>query len=523
MSTNLKIARAYSILVAASVVGHALSMAKEMIGASFFGVSKTMDAFYVALTVPNLINSVLLSPFSVIFIPILVKYRKRDLGAANRIISTVSNIVLLSLAAAAAVAFFFAAPLIGLTTPGLDPGTAADAGKMLKILSVGIVFTGAANILTGVINAFERFLWPAVSGMFITLSTIFFMLFFTEKLGVFVLGWGLLTGTVLQFLFLAPFAGKYGFKYSRVVDTDHPEIRKSLNLTFIFLIITVISGLNTVANRFMASWLPGGSIAALAYADKLVQVPLVIFSGAIATSIYPFLSAQAAENKLDDIRDTVSLSIRMSGFIFIPLAGAMMVLAKPVIQLLFQRGAFDAAATELTSRIFVFYSLQLFSTASVAIMQRLLFAFQDFKSILKIIMISLTLTIILNFLFIKIMTPPACGVALATSLGSFVSAVIYFITLKRRISNLHGLKILGSFLRITAFAFVSSLIVFLTYGPLSGLLHTTVFNRVLALAAAAAAGLSCFILISAFFKLEEFRKVYQLALTKFHAYQERAA
>jgi len=517
MSTNLKIAKAYTILVAASVLGHALSMVKEIIGANYFGISKAMDSFYVALTVPNLINSVFLSPFVIIFIPILIKYRTKDLGEANRIISTVSNIVLIVLAAAAIIAFVFAARLITLFTPGLDPKTAADAGRMLKILSAGIIFTGAANILIGVINAFEHFLWPAISGMFITLSTIFFMLFFTDRLGIFVLGWGLLAGTILQVLFLTPVAKRQGFHYSGTLDLEHPEIRKSLNLTFIFLIITVLGGLNTVVNRFMASWLPDGSIAGLAYADKLVQVPLVIFSGAIATSIYPFLSAQAAANRIEDIKNTVSLSIRMSGFIFVPLAGTMIILARPMIQLLFQRGAFDAAATELTSHIFVF------SVAAIAIMQRLLFAFQDFKSILKIIFASLLITLTLNFTFIKIMDPPACGIALATSLGSFISAVLYFAVLKRRIANLHGLAILGSFLRVTAFSLVSGLIVFFTYKALSAVFHATLFDQVIALGASSCAGLSGFILISALFKLEEFHKVYHLVRARFRPGPEATA
>ncbi len=515
MSTNLKIARAYSVLVIASILGHALSMVKEMIGASYFGVSKAMDAFYAALTVPSLINSVFLSPFAIIFIPILVKHRAKGMGEANRIISTVSNIILLVLGAAAVLAFVFPAQVISLSCPGLDEGTAANAARMLRIISAGIVFTGAVNILTGVINAFENFLWPAVSGMFITLCTIFFMLFFADKWGVFVLGWGLLAGTILQFLFLAYFAGRQGLRHSAALDTDDPEIRKSLNLAFFFLILSGLWGLNAVVNRFMASWLPGGSITALAYADKLVQVPTIIFSGAIATSIYPFLSSQVTENRMEDVKNTISLSIRMSGFIFIPLTVTMMILAKPAIQLLFQRGAFDASATELTSGILVYYSLLLLSNYAVAIMARLLFAFQDPLSIIKVAVATLAANVALNFILIKVMTPPACGIALATALSSVISAVLYFIVLKKRISNLHGLAIFASLSKISVFAVVAGLAVFLTHGTVSGLVQTTVPGRAAALAAAGCAGLIVFVLISAFFRLEEFQKVYQLFRTKF--------
>lgn len=517
MSTNLKIAKAYSTLVAASILGHALAMVKEILAAGYFGVSKAMDSFYAALTVPNLINTLFLSPFAIIFVPILVKYKAKDLGEANRIINTVSNIIYMFLFAAAVATFAFAGSIIAVSSPGLDAGTAANAGKMLRIISAGIIFAGAVNILMGIINAFEHFLWPAVSGMFITLSTIFFMLFFTDRLGVFVLGWGLLAGTILQFLFLAHFAKQYGFRPSGVLDLAHPEIRKSLNLTFLFLIISALWGLSTVINRFMASWLPGGSITALAYADKLVQVPLIIFSGAIATSIYPFLAAQAAENKIEDIKNTVSLSIRMSGFIFIPLAATMMILAKPAIRLLFQRGAFDAAATDLTSQIFVFYCLLLFSNYAVAIMIRLLFAFQAPLSIIKVTIAYLSANIILNFIFMKLMDPPACGIALSTAASSFIAAILYFIALKKRVPNLHGLEILRSLLKIAAFSAVSSLAVFFTYTGLAGVFQDTLLSRVFVLSAAAGAGFLAFLAVSAVFRLEEFLKIYQLIRTRFGA------
>ncbi|MDD2805777.1 MAG: murein biosynthesis integral membrane protein MurJ [Elusimicrobiales bacterium] len=523
MSTHRKIARAYTILVAASIAGHALSMVKEIIAANAFGVSKAMDAFYAALTFPNLLNSIFLAPFSIIFIPILIRYKTKSLPEANRIISTVSNIIYLVLGAAAAVSFTFAGRIVNLASPGLDIPTGIAAENMLRILSAGIIFTGAVNILTGILNAFEHFLWPAFSGMFVTLCTICLLLFFTDTLGVYALGWGLLAGTVLQFLFLAPIARRYGYSHSAALDLDHPAIRLALDSAFIFLIINVLSGFNTVINRYMASWLPAGSIAGLAYADKLVQVPLVIFSGAIASSIYPFLSAQAAENKLDEMRDTVSLSLRMSGFIFIPLAITMMILAEPAIRLLFQRGAFDLAATRLTSQIFVYSCLLLFSNYAVAILMRLMFAFQDFRNILKVVGAGLVLNAGLNYVFIRVMDPPACGVALSAAVGSFVMAVLFFLILKKRVSNLHGLAILKALSRIAAFAAVSGFAVFFSYQYLSARLHTTLVNQAAALAGAAAAGLLVFVLISAAFRLEEFLKVYQHAVSKLRRKRERPA
>jgi putative peptidoglycan lipid II flippase len=473
-----------------------------------------MDSFYAAQTFPTLINSILLSPFAIIFIPILIRYGSKDKEEANRIISTAANLIFIALLAVSALTFAFAGAVIEYSTPGLDAGTAHDAAKILRILSASVFFAGAASVLTGILNAFEHFLWPALSGTFITLSSIFLILLFADKWGVYVLGWGILAGAVFQFIFLAPFAKKHGFDYHPVIDLKHPEINRSLNSALIYLIIMTLANLSTVVTRFMASWLPAGSIAGLAYADKLVQVPMLIFSGAIASSIYPFLSAQAAENKVEEIRNTVSLSVRMSGFIFIPLTVTIAILAKPAIQLLFQRGAFDPAATELTSAIFVFYSLQLLANYAGTIFMRVLFAFQDFKIILKVISANLALTMILNFIFIKFMRPPACGIALSTSLGSFFSAILYFMILKNRISNLHGAAILRSLSMITACSAVSGLAVFLAYAGMNSVFQGGVLTRAAVLLASSGAGLLVFLATAAFLKLEEFRKVRQLIRTR---------
>jgi len=499
----------------ASIFGHGLSMLKEMLAAGYFGVSKAMDSYYAALTIPDSINSIIFSPFTLIFIPIFIKYKLEDKEAANRLVSTIANFILIVLLGASVLVFTFAAQLIKYASPGLDAETALTAVKMLRIISFSMFFGGAVNVLTGILNALENFLWPAVSGTFITLSTIFFILGFADKWGISVVGWGLLVGTVLQAMFLIPFAGKYGFKHYNTLDLGHPEIKKALNLVLILLIMSVLSSLNSVINRFLASWLPVGSIAALAYAGKLVQIPSIIFSSSIAAAIYPFLAAQAAENKIEDIKHTVSMSIRMSGFIFIPLAVMLMVLARPAIQFLFQRGAFDAAATDLTSKIFMLLSLQLFSGYALVILMRLLFAFQDLMVMLKIMVVNVILNLAMSFVLIKLFNPPACGIALSTSLGSFVTAILYFLVLKKRISNLHGVAIFKSLSRITAFSLVSGLTAFLVYRGMSGASHGTLPEQLMALAAAFCAGSLVFILISSAFKLEEFQKVYLLVKTKF--------
>jgi putative peptidoglycan lipid II flippase len=423
-------------------------------------------------------------------------------------------VIFIFLAAAAGASFFFAGTVISVFCPGLDPSTAADAALMLRIMSAGIIFTGAVNVLSSVLNALENFLLPAVSGMFITITTIIFIVFFSASRGAFVLAWGLLIGTFLQFLFLAPGALRRGFRYSPSLDLHRPEIRRSIKLALIFLAISFINGLNPAVNRLMASWLPAGSIAALAYADKLMQVPLIIFSGAIATSIFPYLSAQAAGGKLDELASTVQLGIRMAGFIFIPLAAVMMALGRPAIELLFQRGAFDAAATGLTSVIFVCYCLLLLSNYAAAILMRLMFAFQDYASMLKVVGVGLAANVVMNFAFMKLIDPPAAGIALSSSAGSLLAALLYYFTLKKRLPALDGKAMARPLLVMGLLSLPAGAAAFGTYALAAPAPGAGIAARSLALGVSAAAGLGIFAALAAALKLEEFMKVYNLAANR---------
>ena len=510
MSVNIKIAKASLILIAASVFGHILSMGKEIIVANYFGISKSLDAFYVALTIPNMVFSTILSPFTIIFIPIFIKNKLQDKEEANRIASILVNYIFIILLVFALFVSIFSKYIIRYGFSGLDAETSALSIKILRILAVSIVFSGLVRVLESILNAYEHFLWPAITQMFITISIILSIVLLLKQWGVYVFVWGTLIGLILQFAFLVPISGQKGYTHYFDYNWNHPEIRKILKLMLIFLALTAIGGLNPVINRIMASWLPSGSIAALAYADKLIQVPIIIFAGSITTAIYPFLSTQFAENKMEEMKNTLATSIKMGGFIFIPMAITMIVLAEPIVKLLFQRGAFDNTATKLTSKIFIYYALQLFSIYALAFMTRLILIFHDMLNYLKITIVSILLNILLNFVFMRIINPPAAGIALSTSTGFFISTLFCFYILKKKITYLHGLSIFKSLLKITLVGIISGIVTFFVFHKLNTFFNTSIVYQVIKLGGSATAGAASFILITFLLKIEETAKIYNL-------------
>jgi putative peptidoglycan lipid II flippase len=200
----------------------------------------------------------------------------------------------------------------------------------------------------------------------------------------------------------------------------------------------------------------------------------------------------------------------MSAFIFIPIAVTIIILAKPLVQLLFQRGAFDTFATDLTSTVLVFLSLQLFFSYSVGILQRVIFAFYGMKSVLMITIITTALNVVLNVVFVKIINPPVVGIALASSIVCAVSALLHFFAVKRELTFLHGISILKSILGFCALACIAGGGMYLVYNQFGRIIDYSFAFRAIKIGVSASIGFAFYGLLSYLFKLEEFTKAFSL-------------
>jgi len=464
VSTNRKIANASAILIAASGLSYILSLAKEIMVANYFGITGAMDAFYAAIAFPTLINNVLLTTFGAVFIPLFIRYRLKDRMEANRLASITINYLVLFLILTALLLALCAPWIIHYGFHGLPGDTAAMSVHMVRILCIAVVLGGAIGIMAGILNAQEHFTAPAFSNMLITASTILCIVFFVNRWGVLVLPYGLLAGLVAQLLFLVPVLRAKGYHHSLSFAAGHPAVKEMLSLSCVYFWAIIAAQVNLLVGRVMASYLAPGSIAALGYAEKLIQAPIVIFTASLATAVYPFFSTQVAENRIDELKDSLAKGIRMSGLIFIPLTAVLIVMAKPIIQLVFQRGAFGRDATELTSALLICYSLQLFFYTVGVIIIRVFLAFQEMGILVKVASAGVLVNVLLNVLFIKLVRPPAAGIALSTSCVQLIMAAAFFVALRKRIGAMSGRSVAIGLVKVAAVAVVMGLGMHVIYG-----------------------------------------------------------
>ena len=518
MSTNRKIAKASVLLMGISVLGNLLSMGKEMLSAKYFGISVSMDAFNAALTIPNYVSGITMSIFTLIFIPVFVQYKQSsDPEEANRMASVLINYIFSGLALLAAVVFFSAGLIVQYSFVGFDAPTAALTVKLIRILCFSFVLSSIITILSSILNSYEHFFWPSASQIFITISTIGFIVFFSKTLGVSVFAWGLILGLIFQLIALIISSRNTAFKYRFDFNLRRPGISKTAKGAVAILMLALIGNLNPIINRAMASWLPQGSITALSYAEKLLLIPSTFIMASLLTAIFPFFSMQAADNKLDEMKYTLASSIKMSGFIYIPLSLTMMVFSKPTIMLLFQRGAFTAAATDLTSILLIILSAQLCFSYITAIMMRVVIVFQDMKTIVGLVLFNTGINVALNLLFIRIMEPPIAGIALSSTLGTFISLPLYYYILKKRMVFLHGLSILKSLSFFSLLALAPVFLMKVVHGWINTFFVYSAVSQFFIIAVSCLAGFAVYLGLAYYYKVEEAHKLYDITANKIKA------
>ncbi|MFH1618872.1 MAG: murein biosynthesis integral membrane protein MurJ [bacterium] len=507
-STNRKIALVSAMLMVTTAVGHSFSLVKEIIVAKFFGITGSMDAFYAALSVPNLIGDVIIGTLSVVFIPAFISLKLKDPKEADKIASVVLNWAILLISVIIALIFVVGPQVIEFGFHGLTPETGALASRLLRLLSLGLLLSTAAGVITGILNAQKHFFWPAASQMFITAGIILMTLLFADTLGVYALVWGLLGGLFLKAICLFPVAKAGGFKYSLTLDWKRPAIKEILFFGAFMLAASAAGLLNPLIDQMMTSHLATGSISALNYANKAVQAPFMIFSFPMVTAVFPFFSAQAAENSMEELGYSLTRSIRMTGFIFMPMTLILTVLAGPLIRLLFQRGAFTAAAAELTSVVFICYLPQLFFLTCGMIMSRAFFALKEFKIYLIISATLIFLNVGFNLLFINLVNPPVAGIALSTSFVQLVMATLLFSIIKKRIASLDtGDMATGLSKIVLASLFSAAAAYFVCRGVYAGHISGSVIKQAAAVGVSGISGIAVFALASYFLRLDELKSM----------------
>lgn len=447
--TGKTFAKAAVAIVIMNLLSRLLGFGREMAIANEFGASMVVDAYLVAYTIPYFLQAILGAALVTAVVPVFTQYlvddRKEE---AWQLASNLINITLVVLTVFTLIGLLSAVWLVKLTAPGFNAEAALLATKLVRIMFPSVIFMGVGMLLTGVLNAFHIFAVPAFAPGFSSLVIIASVVLLGARYGVEGLAAGTLLSMVGFLIIQYPLLKKLGFKYSLSFDYKHPVVRKIGGTIMPIVIGVAVNQIYFAINRIFASGLAEGSIAALNYSFRLMQLPLGIFVVAVSTAIFPTLAAQAIKGERGQMGSTMMKGLTLVTLIAIPAAVGLMVLAEPVVKLLFERGAFDREATVMTANALIFFSLGMFAQAANLVITRAYYAVNDVRTPVVMSLISVAVNITLSFLFIGPLAHG--GLALANSLAATVNTVLLYLYLGRHLPNLPQERFFKSLAKIAA-------------------------------------------------------------------------
>ncbi|MGI9147847.1 MAG: murein biosynthesis integral membrane protein MurJ [Chloroflexota bacterium] len=469
--SHRRLVGAAAIIALGNILSRGLGLLRDVVIASTFGATASTDAFVLARTLPSILYDLLVGTVSTAaFVPVFVQHA-RDERQFWRLVSVVFSLAGLAFVCLAALLALFAAPLVALIGTGLGTGDQRLlAVNLMRIALVSVIFQGLAGVLTAALYAQNRFGLPAFATATYNVGIIVGILLLARPLGPQAMAVGLVFGALAQFVLQASGLAPFWRAYRPRVDLADPGVRRILALAGTVAAGLVVTATVQLIDRNLALRQPEGSLSSMEYATRIIQFPLGIVGLAVSNAILPTLS------RFDDrthavgaeYREALVFGLKLVLLLMLPAFFLLAALSDPLVGLLFERHAFQAADTQRTAEIFLFYSPGLPLTAVDFLLINAFYARQNART--PVIVGVVCVLIYLGVALATIGALQARGLALANAVQNSSHALILLLLLRRSTPGLRLASALLPFLArvIPASAIVGGL-VFVSWPLLSGL------------------------------------------------------
>ena len=447
-----KIAKAAGIMSAATFISRILGFVRDMIFAVYFGASGISDTFFAAFKIPNLLRELFAEgSMSSAFIPVLTEYReKHGEEEAQRLVRITFTFILLVVGLACLLGIIFSPAIVTIIAPGFlhSPEKFSLTVLLTRIMFPFLMFISLASLVMGALNTKKVFFVPALAPAMLNIVLILSIVFFESKAKqpITVAAIGVLIGGFVQFAFQLPSFFRNKFTLGFDTTFSHPGLKKMSLLLIPTTLALAVNQINIVVSNILASYLPPGSITYLFYSMRLIQFPIGIFGVAMGMAVLPALSEHAVKRDFERLREDFSFALRLLFFIAVPSMAGLIALREPIVNLLFQRGHFDYAATKGTAEALFFYAIGIWSIVGVRIVTVTFYSMQDTRTPVKIAAIGM----LSNILFSLVLMGPMkhSGLAFANALASWINFSLLFYFLRKKIQRVDLRRIMKSFVKI---------------------------------------------------------------------------
>jgi putative peptidoglycan lipid II flippase len=436
-----------------------LGLARELTFAALFGGGRLLDAFTIAFRIPNLLRDLFAEgALSTAFITIFSRTISREGDAAAfRLANKVTTLALLALSGITILGIVFAPWVISMLAPGFDPAKQALTVTLARIMYPFILMVSLAALVMGMLNARNVFGVPAMASSFFNLGSIVAGVtlgwLFDPHFGpraLLGLAFGTLVGGLLQLGVQLPALRRQGYVFRPDLAWRDRGVADVLRLMGPSVIAASSTQINVMINSVFASHLGDGRVAWLSVAFRVMQLPLGVFGVALGTVSLPLLARLATAGNRGGFRVELARGIRLAFLMTIPATVGLIVLAEPIISVLYQHGRFNAHQTHEAAGALEYYALGLTGYASLKVLVNAFYAIDRRKTPMFVSFAAVGLNLLFNWLFTWHLGWGHRGLAFSTACVAATNFIVLYVLMRQELGRFESMRLLSLTLRVGA-------------------------------------------------------------------------
>jgi len=436
---------------------------------------RAYEAFQVAFQIPDMLfQLIIMGALAASFIPLFTELKKKDEAQAFRFTSIVMNWVLLLFIFFSVLAFIFAEPITSFRT-GLKftPEQVEIAVKLTRLMLFAQIFFAISNFLTGILQAYQRFVAPALAPIFYNLGIMLGTVFLSHYFGIYAAGLGVLLGAFLHMAIQFPLVWKMGFRFRFDFDLKFPSVKRLFTLMPPRFLTVGVTEFQNLAMGFFATTIGDLSFVVVKLATRLMTLPIRFFGVPISQASLSFLSEESAWQNREKFNRLLLQSLNQIAFFAMPASVLLLILRVPIVRLIFGTYNFPWKTTVLTGKVVAIIAISITAQAMVQLLLRAFHALKDTKTPFIITLITVLAYLLVSYFSVYVFSLDVLGLGLAISLAAFLELALFLFLLNKKISCFSFQDFWLPQLKILAASFLMAVFLYLPFKILDEVVFDT--------------------------------------------------
>jgi putative peptidoglycan lipid II flippase len=520
--TSLLMGRQTNILSAATIImvtygaSAVVGLIRDrLLAATFFGgLEWQLDTYFAAFLIPDtmfqlLVIGALSAAFIPIFSQLLAQHQDQD---AWYVASASTTVMIIALLCLAVIIGIFAYPISRLVAPGFTPEKLTLMASLVRIMIVAQLFFAISGFLSGILQAHQRFLVPALAPITYNLGIILGIVVLSPFIGIYGPAVGVIIGSLFHFLIQVFPAVRLGFSLRPIWDPFHPAVAQIGRLMVPRTLALGVDRIEQFVAVFLATMLSAGSLSLFNFARHIYLLPASLFGAAIGQASLPVLVGQLGKD-LEPFKKTLSSSLLQIFFLSLPAGMGILILRIPLVRIVFGAKSFPWPATIITGQMVALFTLSISAQAIIQLLIRGFYALKDTKTPLVIGLVSAAINLPLSFFLTFYIGMGVRGIALAISLSAIFEALLLLFLLDKVVMGLLNRLFWTALAKMAIATLMVGVILWILMRYLDQLVFdTTRTGNLIALTGVVSfVGFVLYIFLSWVFRLDELKAIVALA------------